>query len=428
MSSGNWLIAILSVVVFSLIAVGFAKDPKIPEIYQVYITYAVALSLIFSGPLQLMFTRFVADRLFEKKDERVLPNFFGALVLSMFVGLSFSFLISLYLFKGFPYHYHMVFSFTVAVMCGVWLANVLLTGLKSYKYIFLSFALSYITTGLLLLFAVRIDVWFTFLVFYTGQSLLLALLVVRIIMDYPSDRLISFEFLSKRQSKYSLAFTGLFYNLGIWGDKFVFWFSPTTGTQVFGNIRASVLYDIPVVLAYVSLVPGIAVFFLKLEVEFAQHYEKYYDAVREWGTLKDLYRLANKMIDSANTVLYETLRLQGIATLMLFFIEEWLFRFLGFSFLYIPLFNVLLVGALLQLAFMVIFALLSYYDRRREIMYMTLSFALLNFCLSILTQFLGPFFYGYGYALSLLLPTLMGMIMLRGFLNEVHYRTYMLSL
>jgi len=199
-----------------------------------------------------------------------------------------------------------------------------------------------------------------------------------------------------------------------------------TGEPTFANVRTSVVYDIPVIISYISLLPGMAAFFLKIEGEFAEKYDEYYKAVREWGTLELLYRTANRMIDGARAVLYETLRIQAITNIFIFFLEQYLFRLLKISFLYIPLFNVLLIGATLQLGFMVLFALISYFDLRKALALLSFSFAFLNFTLSILSQVLGPYFYGYGYAVSLLISNTLGMFILRRFLDEVHYRTYML--
>ncbi len=427
LGSGNWVVAVSMIFIFATLAQATVEDRNTVVVYQIYLTYTVAISLVLSGPLQLMFTRYIADRLFEKASERVLPNYFGALALSMGAGFLISFLASLYLFEGKEFHYHAVFSFTVSVLCGLWMTNALLTGLKSYKHIFLSFFFSYLITGLALLITAPLGVFWTFVSFYLGQCLLLALLIWRILKDYTSDRIFELDFLRPSRSYYSLALTGFFYNFAIWIDKAVFWFSPITGDDVFANIRASVVYDVPVILAYFSIVPGIAVFFLKIEVEFASEYDSYYRAVREWGRLEDLYRLGNRMIEGVKATLYETLRIQAIATMLILFIEDYIFRFLNISKVYLPLFNVLLVGALLQLGFMVLFAILSYFDRRKDMLLLTGTFALTNLLFSVLSQLLGPYFYGYGYTLSLLISNVLGMFLIRRFLSELHYRTYMLG-
>ena len=426
LSSGNWLIAVFSIFFFSQLAnlvLGVQRDVLV---YQVLITYAVALSLILSGPFQLMFTRYVADRLFEKELERILPNFITALIFSMLISFIFTILLSFYLLSGTPYYYHLLFSFTVSVLSGLWLTNALLVGLKKYKHIFLSFFISYLFSGVLFFFLIKKGLIFGLFSFYLGQFILLNLLIFRIILDYPSDKLIEFDFLNKKRVYYSLAVAGFFYNFGIWADKLVFWFSPLTGEPIFANIRTSVVYDIPVILAYISLLPGMAVFFLKIETEFAESYDEYYKAVREWGTLELLYKTANRMIEGARAVFYETLRVQTITDIIILFLEQFIFKLLRISFLYIPLFNVLLLGATLQLGFMVLFALMSYFDLRKSLALLSFLFASLNLGLSILSQLLGPYFYGYGYVMSLLLSSLFGMLVLRRFLHEIHYRTYML--
>lgn len=424
LSSGNWIIAVSSVFFFSILVNKFSREHNISVIYQIYITYTVAISLILSGPLQLMFTRYVADRLFEKQIDKILPNYFGALALCMGYSFLISIFLSFYFFHSIPFFYHIIFSFTISTLSGVWMSNAVLSGLKSYRYIIFSFGFSYLFIGFAILFASRFGLIWTFISFYAGQVLLLFLLIIRMILDYSSDRLFEFDFLKKRKFYYSLGVTGFFYNLGIWADKFIFWFNPSTGQQVFGNLRASVLYDIPVILSYICLIPGIAVFFMKLEVEFAESYDNYYRAVRDWGRLDDLYRLGNKVIDSARTTFYDTLRAQGIGAILIFFFEEKIFDFFKLPSIYIPLFNILFTGAILQLSFMVIFALLSYFDRKKQIALMSVIFSIGNIIFSLLTQFLGPYYYGYGFGLSLLIATTTGILFLRRFLNDIHYRTF----
>ncbi len=169
-----------------------------------------------------MFTRYVADRLFEKQIDRVLPNYFGALAICMGYSFVISLFISFYFFESLPFYYHIIFSFTISTLSGVWLSNALLSGLKSYRYIIFSFCFCYLLIGVLLFFTSRFGIIWTFISFYTGQVLLLFLLVTRIILDYSTDRLFEFDFLSKRKSYYSLGVAGFFYNLGIWSDKFIF--------------------------------------------------------------------------------------------------------------------------------------------------------------------------------------------------------------
>ncbi|MFS9669432.1 exopolysaccharide Pel transporter PelG, partial [Klebsiella pneumoniae] len=84
-----------------------------------------------------------------------------------------------------------------------------------------------------------------------------------------------FEVFDRRFAYPSLMLIGLLYNLGIWLDKFMFWYAPGTGQQVFGPLNASVIYDIPVFLAYLGIIPGMAVFLVRIETDFVEYYDAF---------------------------------------------------------------------------------------------------------------------------------------------------------
>ncbi|MFX0583756.1 exopolysaccharide Pel transporter PelG, partial [Glaesserella parasuis] len=88
--------------------------------FQTSVTYLVASSLILTGAAQLAFTRFVSDQLFLKKDESILPNLHGLLLV---VVATASALGTLALFvvlpgQGLLYRVLMLAGFTL--MCVVW--------------------------------------------------------------------------------------------------------------------------------------------------------------------------------------------------------------------------------------------------------------------------------------------------------------------
>jgi len=94
--------------------------------------------------------------------------------------------------------------------------------------------------------------------FLLGQVTLLAGMLVLIVRGYPARSMVSFEMFGPRYLYPSLMLVGLFYNAGVWADKAMFWFYSGTGSDVIGPLRASLIYDIPVFLSYLSLIPGMA--------------------------------------------------------------------------------------------------------------------------------------------------------------------------
>ncbi|RLB11739.1 MAG: hypothetical protein DRG39_03585, partial [Deltaproteobacteria bacterium] len=420
LSSGPWIISILAIIISAFLIYPFAKEKNIIMQFHISVTYTIAISLIISSPFQLLFTRYVADRHFEKRFEKILPNFLGVMSLSMIIGLVVSSFLAPF-FSDSPPLYKISFISTIIILSGFWIATTLLTSFKSYKYIFLSFILGYGLVLVLIPWMSKYSISGLMFCFFLGQSAIFLMFLGRIIYEHPSDRGIEFEFLNKRYTYPSLAFIGFFYNAGIWIDKFIFWFSPLTGKQVIGPLRASIVYDIPIFLAYLAIAPGMGIFFLKLEGEFAESYERYYRAVTGRDSLFKIYILAVEMITSARTIILDVLRVQGIASIAIFLFEESFFNIFRLPLLYIPLFNVLMTGTFVQLVFLSVLGLLFYYDLRIYALYITMIFFALNAYLSYISVHLGPYFYGYGYTVSLIFSSVMGIIFLRRFLHEIHY-------
>jgi uncharacterized membrane protein len=426
LSAGPYLISILTLIISFYVLRPIVSSDKIVIQFGVIVTYLTAFSLILTGFSQLMITRFLADRIFEKKYEVVLPNLIGNMLLNMILAFIISLIFSVIFFKEQGTVFIILYVLIFTIMCGLWIVNVVLTGFKSYKFIVFSFATAYITFFLLALYMARYDLAGLMFSFFIGQAVLFFLLLGYFIKTHYSDKIISFDFLDRHKIYISLIFSGFFYNLGIWIDKFIFWFYPDTSIQILGPVRASIVYDIPMFLAYIAIAPGMAVFFLKLETEFADYYDRYYHSVREGATLNKIYQLGDDMILSARSVIFDTLRIQGIAFVFFLIFDTLLFKIFKLSLLYIPLFHVLMVGTYLQLIFMTLLSILNYFDRRREVLYLSILFAVSNAVFTYASILLGPYFYGYGYVLSLFISDLLAIILLRRFLDEIHYQTFML--
>jgi uncharacterized membrane protein len=86
-SSGPWVLSIVGILVVGFMSASVVSPAFGVTQFQVSVTYLIAASLVLTGPAQLSFTRFIADRLFEKKLDMVLPNFNGILlVVILFAG------------------------------------------------------------------------------------------------------------------------------------------------------------------------------------------------------------------------------------------------------------------------------------------------------------------------------------------------------
>ncbi|MCX8060646.1 MAG: exopolysaccharide Pel transporter PelG [Aquificaceae bacterium] len=425
LSSGPYFITIMSLILVNFFAYSFVERREELTQFQVAVTHLIAFSLILSGFSTLYLIRFLADMIFLKRTESIIPNMMGAVLINMSVGFVLSFFFSMFVLA--PHTgclFAMAFNFSFTVLMGLWTLNTILTGFKSYKYILFSYAVSYLLFIALSFLLVYFGLFGLMSAFALSNSLLFSLLISYILRNYYSNTLLSFDFLKEEKYR-NLIITGFLYNFGLWADKLVFWYNPNTSTPALGPLNYSVVYDIPIFLAYLSIAPGISAMFLKVEWEFAEHYDRYYKAVREGATLDRIYLYGDELIRAARGVLLDTFRIQFIFSIFVVILQEPLFTLFKLPKVYIPLFNILLLGTSLQVVLLSLVALMFYFDRLKYALYTTAVFAVSNLTLSLLSIHLGPYFYGYGFAVSVFLSIAVGVVLLRRFLHEVHYYTFM---
>lgn len=425
-SSGPWVLSIISVMLIGIISLG--EQVPMPHVRQflLTVTYLMATSLIVTGGLQLFFTRFISDRLFEKRHSRILPNLLGMLMLVSIASALLALLLLGLLFDQ-PFSYRLLVLANFVVLCNLWLVLIFLSGMKAYRRILLVMLAGYalmVTSAYLLRFLEMDGLLLALLI---GHSSLLFIFLYDILREYPAERLVAFDFLDRRQVFVSLLATGFCYNLGIWIDKFIFWYNPATSMAVIGPLRASIFYDLPIFLAYLSIIPGMAVFLVRIETDFAECYERLYAAIRDGETLQHIGQIKEQMTLSIRQGLLEICKVQGVTVVLLALLAPQLLEWLGISSYHLPLFYVDLIGVSIQLVFMALLNVFFYLDKRAIVLQLCVLFIVLNGLLTLFSQMLGPIFFGYGFTLSLLTCVLMGLQQLSRTLDDLEYETFMLG-
>ena len=426
-SSGPWILSIVGILVIGLLSIAVVVPQTQIAQFQVSVTYLIMSSLALTGFVQLAFTRFISDRLFEKKDQMVMPNFNGLLLIVMAVAGLIGLIVIFTLFTGENIFYRLLMLSGFVILCCIWVATIFLSGMKNYKEIVALFALGYTVTVVAALILRPLGTEGLLLGFVLGHFVLLMGMVTMTLRNYPSERFIAFHFLSRGAMFPTLIATGFFYNLAIWADKLVFWYFPDTSAIVIGPLRASIIYDLPVFLAYLAIIPGMAVFLVRIETDFVEYYQKYYDAVREGGSLDYIEEMRDEMVFTIRQGLFEIIKIQAITVLIVFVAGPSLLRWIGISELYLSLLYIDIVAASLQVVFLGLLNIFFYLDKRATVTLLTGVFLVSNVGFTFISIDLGAPFYGYGFALSLLLCVLMAMQILEKKLEILEYDTFMLQ-
>ncbi|MDF1877478.1 exopolysaccharide Pel transporter PelG [Sulfurimonas sp. SAG-AH-194-L11] len=428
LSSGPWVISILAIVL-----VGFINLANLGEVsdafrFQVVVTYAIALasSLIITGVLQLPFTRYVADLIFKHKEDEILPSYFGAIFMAWILGLPIVTPFYMWVFEDQSLLFLIGVISTFLILCGVWISSILAASLKYYKGVVWAYFVSY---ALIVLFSYYFgnSIELLLFIFFFGNAILFVILLTLIVKTYDSTIFMKIDFFLADNFYWTLGIAGFMYNLGAWVDKFIFWYHPATGHTVIGKLNASIVYDMPIFLAYLSILPGMAIFFYRLESDFAEKYDLYYDAVRSGGTLSIIKGYKNDMIDVIRHSIHEILMIQGILDIILFLTAPTVFDILHIPQLYLGLLYILTIGAMLQIAFMSVLAILYYLDRKHVAMWLCVFFFVANTGLTLISIELGPAYFGYGYTVSLLIVFIASLAIIRNEMDRLDYETFMLQ-
>jgi len=216
-SAGPWVLSILSVLIVGILSLSVVVPETNVVQFLVSITYLMAVSLTVTGGLQLIFTRFVSDRLFDGQDEMLTPNLFGLLLLVTIGSVT-----------------------SGGAFCWLYFPVVIfLSGMKAYNRILLIMFLGYATMVVASAFLRHFNKEGLLLGFLLGHTLLLYCFVIEIIRQFPIKRWFAFDFLNRELIYISLFFTGLLYYAAIWVDKFIFWLNPLTSEAIVGPLRAS---------------------------------------------------------------------------------------------------------------------------------------------------------------------------------------------
>ena len=129
-SAGPWVLSILGVMLIGIVAISQKVGGQEVEQFTTSVTWMMGTSLILSGLLQLVFTRYIADRLYEGRDQLINPNLFGALLLTTLVSGTLGVVLMATIFhERFAYEVLMVANFVT--LSNAWIVVIFVAGLKN---------------------------------------------------------------------------------------------------------------------------------------------------------------------------------------------------------------------------------------------------------------------------------------------------------
>lgn len=424
--SGPWLLSIASILLLSLIARFHGVPIEIGQLFQILVVYLIAGSLVISSLFQHSYTRYLADLCYLHRKSEIVPSINGVYFILLLLSAGLGALLIHALAPSLPVQIKTLLVSSLVILSLIWVSTSVLSGILAYKTILIAFFFNFLITTLLGSYWHHFGLLGLLSSFLLGQFSLLMILIYAIYQEFPTNQLINFEFFRFKQTNKILILTGFFYNVGIWVDKFIFWYNPTTGTQLLDHIHASYVYDIPIFFAYLLAVPGMAVFLLHIETAYAEAHTKFYDYVCGSHTFNEIQSAYLDLVSAARFSIISAIKSQGFMLLIGLTCGLGLFSYCSIPLIYFPLFCVCLLAAGLTVILWATLDLIFYQDRLREALTVVTLFVFSNALFTWLSIKLGIFYYGFGLVASLFISILTAYLLLNQIIRKLQYVTYML--
>lgn len=420
-STGPWMLSIVGLALIGVAVRPFVSGVAITE-FRCIVVYAYAASLILTGAVQLGTTRYLADRLFVHDSAALAPcyHWLGLLTLvsTGIIGASLAWLAGLDLAHAIP---------AVVLLQAIsltWMCMLFLSAAKDYLAICGAFALGYgVSVGACVLGAAQAGVPGMLWGFASGQVVLATLIGVRIRAEFPGGSNLDGRVVGHWIGMPYLVLIGLFYNLGIWADKLVMWHGPGSEAVV-GLLRVSPRYDACMFFSYLTVVPAMALFLIRIEVAFYKHYAAFYSAITGGGDLATIMLAKQNMVAALRLSAVRLFKLQGTLTLGLVLLTPHLIAPLGLTDDHIPILRLALTGAFIQVLLQITLVVLLYFDWQRDTAWMTLIFAAANLLITRLLILGHESLAGLGYLAAGLIALIFGLVILNRRIALLEFETF----
>jgi uncharacterized membrane protein len=421
-SSGPWLFTCLALIGIELLGhEGVERD--VLRRFSILVMYNFSFSLVCSGAIVLVVTRRMADSLYARDVREVPGMLLGALCLVFAVTALVG--VPLYGFVLDLPPLDRVLGLTGLLLTGgIWLVAAFMSALKGYGSISAAFVagMAVALVGAVLL-AGPFGLSGLLAAFTLGLAVIFFSLTARVLAEYPGHVLRPFAFVPACRPYWQLAAVGLIYNAAIWVDKWIMWFAPGATTSGHAML-AHEAYESAMFLAYLSIVPSMALLLVDIETRFFEVYQRFYRDIGEHATLKEIRRNHADIVAILSAGLRRIALLQTVICLIGMLIAPLLVVAVGGGLEMVPIFRYGLLGALFHMLLISAMAVLSYFDLRAELLSVAGAYFLLNAGLTAISVGLGVEYHGWGYCVATLLAFALAYLAAMSRVGRLLYLTF----
>lgn len=419
-TTGPWILSMLMITIFSQIQHATLPLDKI-KLFKLSITYIYAGSLIIFGPTQMPLTRYISDQLYLGKITTIIPTLFGALLWTSAICLPIGSILC-FGFTNWSTAYKLYCVLVLNIVTLIWMVMIFVGALKDYVWIVKSFVAGTVASILLIIGLHHLGVAGYMAATAFGQFILIGMLIARLTIEFPLKSDISFEFLTYIKKYPRLLAIGALMNLSIWIDKILFWFAPTA-EHIDAFLYANPLYDTPIFLAYLTIIPALAIFFVKAETRFYRAYVGFYRSIDTKKNLQTLLDNKGRLQRRLFNNFWDLTKTQGVLSLLFILITPVIIKLAKLTIMHQNILRLGIISTYMYTFCTIMILMTLYFAFQKDALTITIIFFTLNTLITLLTIFWGPAYYGIGLLVASTVSLLLNLIIIDKKLVKLDYLT-----
>jgi len=420
-ASGAWIFTILTLSALTVIGphVGAYDDV---QHFRLIVVYDFAFSLVLTGPITLVVTRYISDCLFANDVSTLPGTLLGALAVVYAVQLPIA--LAFYTCAAtLDAPTRLAASLCYVLVAGTWVVSVFLSTLKAFASVSRTFAVGMSVSFVGAVALARFGAAGMLAGFSLGLVVIQFALVARVFSEFPYAVREGFAFVPYFRRHWELAAGGAVYYAAIWVDKWVMWWAPERERLASGLVSYPD-YDSALFLACLTMVPSMALFIVAVETDFFERYQRFYRGIAQHATYDEIARNQAALVGSVFEGSRRLLLLQGGLAAATIVAAPWLFDLVGINFAQLGMFRLGVLAVVFHLLFVYLTILLSYLDLNRSVLWLSLLLLASNGGLTWAMRSLGFAYYGYGYFLATVSSFLVAVFVAMRYLDDLPYHTF----
>lgn len=422
--AGPWIFTVLALAGITLALKSTSSWYEI-QTFRSVIIYNFCASLIATGPISMLATRYIADQVYQRDTRFTVFALLGsvaavALVLMPLAAFFYAWLTTL------PTILTIMAIINFGLISVIWLTIPFLTILREYSRISWSFVAGFLLAVITcIVFADYLDATLILLIFNLSLAIILTIIISRILSDFPGPVSIDPQWPGFVRRRWNLLPIGFFYFAGIWVDKLLIWFfSKADNVTIGALLKTTPVYDATMFKAQLLIIPAFIYFFVHVETGFYERFRILYASITNHATLRHIEAEMKRLADFVTGQLVVTFVLFLVACALLILALPVIHQPLGLEGVQMSIFRFGLIGTALHTVFLFCLIFLLYFDLRTNVLLLSGGFMLLNGVLTWASLGYGPVYYGSGYLAASAISLLVALMVLWRELPWLSYHAF----